>query len=325
MLAFGDSVTLGVGASVPERGWARRVAAARGESLVNGAVSGTQVAEMADAVYRIAVSRIAEDSPPPDRLWLAGYNDMRFWGCSPSGLASFGGSLAALLTYLALPPEGRVCAQSPVVALSGTWMTTPVYGGVVGRYSNQQGASLGAIVTGSTVYVGLTALTGVDAGGDAAIVVDGAEVIIAHCSGLPALGTGRPYAPLLVRVDGLAPGPHHIAVVVRSATGNVYVDWLGGNGDSALGAIVWLGDCLAMTPEWYGTFAPYAAGSSEAVRRFRIVTRAVVARLRGDGLAIRAVNVGDAFDLVRVADGVHPNDVGHAQIASAFLAAMAGG
>lgn len=71
LVAFGDSITCGLGASAPDRAYAARVAAAWGLPLVNCAISGAHL-------VHIAACAAATPLTPADTvIALVGYNDMR--------------------------------------------------------------------------------------------------------------------------------------------------------------------------------------------------------------------------------------------------------
>lgn len=101
-LAFGDSITVGIGASDLAHGWASRVAAQCGQALDNRAVSGTGVAEHLAAIGQ------ADVQPADTVLWLTGFNDQ--WRGTPID------QYAALLARaLALVPGAYVgtCLRQP--------------------------------------------------------------------------------------------------------------------------------------------------------------------------------------------------------------------
>jgi len=81
------------------------------------------------------------------------------------------------------------------------------------------------------------------------------------------------------------------------------------------GATLFLGDCLRDTAEGYALFPPFDQGSDVGVDAFNQIIHAQ--------LGVRHVFASAAFDPANtIADHIHPNDAGHAQIARAFLAAM---
>jgi lysophospholipase L1-like esterase len=71
LVAFGDSITVGVGASAPDRAYAALVAAAYGRCLVNRAASGSRIVE------QLAAIKATPLLPTDLVVFLAGYNDMR--------------------------------------------------------------------------------------------------------------------------------------------------------------------------------------------------------------------------------------------------------
>jgi lysophospholipase L1-like esterase len=84
---------------------------------------------------------------------------------------------------------------------------------------------------------------------------------------------------------------------------------------TANSATLFLGDCLRDTEEGYALFPPFDQGSDAAVTRFNAVIHAQP--------GVRQVGASAAFDPRNtIADLVHPNDAGHAQIAAAFLSVM---
>lgn len=90
LVAFGDSITEGIGTSSPDRAYAAIVARSLGYTLDNRAVGGSRIAEQA-AHIRAAALRSTDVV-----LWLTGYNDMR--GGTP--VAEYAAALAEALTLL---------------------------------------------------------------------------------------------------------------------------------------------------------------------------------------------------------------------------------
>jgi lysophospholipase L1-like esterase len=71
LLAFGDSITVGDGASAYTNGWAQLVARQTGLVLDNRAMSGTRMQEQQAAIAAATIT------PADTIVWLTGYNDMR--------------------------------------------------------------------------------------------------------------------------------------------------------------------------------------------------------------------------------------------------------
>src|SRR5688572_17128313 len=72
LVAFGDSITVGVGASSPERAYAAIVARHLGRTLDNRAIGATTLAQQLERAIRPAAL-----VPSDCVLFLTGYNDMR--------------------------------------------------------------------------------------------------------------------------------------------------------------------------------------------------------------------------------------------------------
>lgn len=107
LLAFGDSITAGLGGAHP---YAPQVAARLGYTLDNRAVSGTRAAE------HVAAIEAATFAPHDRALWLSGYNDMR----AGTALDAYADALRAGL------------AACPVPLLLGNCLRMQDYGTVPG-------------------------------------------------------------------------------------------------------------------------------------------------------------------------------------------------
>lgn len=107
LVAFGDSITYGLGASAPDRVYINQVAAAWGMPLRNCAVSGSHLAE-------IAACAAAQLLTPADTvLALVGYNDMR----AGTPLATFRQQLDGMLA--------DVCGRAGRVLIGNCLRMTP--------------------------------------------------------------------------------------------------------------------------------------------------------------------------------------------------------
>jgi lysophospholipase L1-like esterase len=72
LVCFGDSITVGQGASTPEHTYAAIVARTLGYTLDNRAIGATRIADQ--LAREILITRVR---PPDVALFLSGYNDMR--------------------------------------------------------------------------------------------------------------------------------------------------------------------------------------------------------------------------------------------------------
>lgn len=315
---FGDSVTVGVGASADRYKYANIIALENGWALSNKARSGTQLADEIPAIYSEAVE------PEGNYLILTGYNDMRNFGLDNNGLAQYRGALYAALAWLTIPDGEKIKASGGQVGYEGAWDASPSPGGF-GRSSSRRGAKAVFTVSGSVIYIGGAGMR--NGTGTFSVAVDGAPKGVYPCSLSRAPASGFPIAPFLVRLTGLSGGPHKVEIAVTSTAGNVYFDWAAGSGGThAARPRVFVGNALRMKREAYRFDAPYwNAGSDEAVSAINTIIRDVCRELSGDGGNVVHVDASAAFDPDTPdvgPDQIHPSDRGMEKIAAAFLGRM---
>lgn len=311
LYAFGDSITVGLSAT-PGYSYVSRIAQAKGWVVDNRAYNGHQVPDTAARVYGLPVQSDTVS------VWLAGFNDYRFFGASPVGFETYRNGVMALAAWLAIPETAKVRART----LSGDWGNTAAYG--LGRYHSTKGASLTFHVTGTVVYVAGIAM--VNGGGVFGVTVDGSPAGIGYCSGGALSLSGVGYSPFLVRIPGLRPGQHEVVVTVQSQVGNVFVDWVAGN---IAGPTLYLGGPLRMA-DYASAFVTsqnpaMTKGSDAIVRKYSEATREIARQLSSDGLDVVFVDPNSRYRPElgdETQPDVHPNDQGHARIAEAFLERM---
>lgn len=107
LVAFGDSITYGLGASAPDRAYINQVAAAWGMPLTNAAISGSHIIEIA------AQARAQLLTPADTVVSLVGYNDMR----AGTPLATFRAQLDGMLA--------DVCGRAGRVLIGNCLRMTP--------------------------------------------------------------------------------------------------------------------------------------------------------------------------------------------------------
>ena len=315
---FGDSIVRGVGASViGETNWTAVLGRDLGAEIANFGVDSSQVFDHADPVFA------ADIGPSSVSTWM-GVNDQRLWGSGADYRSAFASAHLAEMVWLALPNGAKVRAAGPEVALRGEWTANSyVYGGGLSVYSSAAGSSASMTVSGSTVYVAT-----IQQPGNSSVLrvsVDGVGYgDVSTASSVRPTLLGRSYGPALLRISGLAAGPHQVEVAVASADADnpAHVLWAAGSGgaDSAEAPTVFVGNVIRQT-----AFSYEAHGGSEAgVAAYGATVAENCALLRSDGLDVVCVDVTPHVDPDRdlEADGAHPNDVGHLHIAQAFRSAM---
>lgn len=316
--AFGDSITDGTGASAPANEYVALLAAARGWTVTNHAVSGDMVADQADPVFTLDVGNGQQST------LMLGTNDMRTYTSNVSKRAAFKAGHAALLAWLAIPDARKQKGQGRD-SVTGTWTNTSVYdGGSLGIQSIVPTSTATFTAYGSVVYVATILQNSIVA--TFSLTVDGVNRGTYSCAPGATITSvnGLTYMPALVRIPGLTEGPHTVVITVVSAsTSNpVYVLWVAGNLGHATkgGPNVWCGNVPRFTSAGYTA----SGGSDGDVAAFNAMIRDNVRVLSADGLNVALVDsaarLAPATDLDT--DGVHPDDSGHSVIAEAFLEAI---
>lgn len=315
LYGFGDSTFVGVGASSPSMSWPSQVAAAKSWTLDNYGISGSWIADQADAYFSVPAAKgdinLAELS----------VNDMRGIGTDSAQQSAFAAEALSVLAYRAIPDSSKVFGSGAVLA--GKWSTPNFYGGAICRDTADVGASAAFTVDGSVIYV-----TGIMQIGNAStwtLAVDGvSKGTFSTLSPLPWTGTyDRAYGPYGVRIAGLHSGRH--SVTFTSATGTdadnmAYFCWAGGNsGAGPAWPKVYQANTIRLTEAGYED-----GGSDLAVSQFNALLKTLDTTLSWDGLNITYVDISSSYapGTMASADGVHPDDAGYTAIANAALASM---
>jgi len=318
--AFGDSITVGFNASAEQFKYANIVARSIGWTLKNVAQSGSQLSDEIPVVYAESVA------PDGNSFILTGVNDMRNFGTDNAGLAYYQDALYAALAWLAVPDGEKIKGAGDNVVYTGVWDNTPFYNRI-GRRSSRRNDTAAFTVSGATIYIGSVAWFG--GTGAFSVTVDGTEKGTWSCSTTRKPASGAGYAPFLVRLTGLASGPHRVVLTVASDAGDVCFDWAAGTAGGAAtpGPNVFVGNSLRLRPAGYAAEAPlWNHGSDEAVAAINARIRTVCDDLARDGRNVFHVDASAVYDPmssdISTMDEIHPSDQGMAKIAAAFLAVM---
>jgi hypothetical protein len=322
--AFGDSVTVGIGAGFPIPGvnefqysFVNVLAGDLGLTASNHGIDGSQCQGQDVTLFQQGV--------PAQQLsvWLTGYNDMRADGENTASQATYSACLTSMLAYLAIPDTMKVTGQSASnIAFTGTWANDPTYS--IGKGSSTAGATATVTLNGAgTLYVVYGGGSGI--GGTFTITVDGGFPVAFNAGTCTTTSSG--YAPCTnyYRLPGLAAGVH--TVLLTETSGALYYEWA-----SIVPATlianppnVYVGNCIREPAAGYAQNPPDDNGSDAAVVEFNAIIAADVALLRGDGLYnVVYVDVSDAYNPAteQAGDNIHPGTTGHAAIAAAFYAAI---
>lgn len=319
LVAFGDSITLGTGASDQAHRYIEVVAAAKSWTLTNNGVSGARLNDpgITDAIYATTVTDTDNYS------LLIGTNNMHLNATDAAYQDSFRSNLAAVLAWSAISSGYKQTAVNRS-SETGTWTTNAgtIYGGM-GKKSTTNGSTMTFTAHGSAVYVGYIRTNA--GAGTFTVSVDGTvKANVATIGSVPARSdSAGAYGAGLIRIPNLMNVSHTVMITVTSPTNaanTVYIDWVSGNGliDSYTGPNVWCGNVILGTS--YGT----TGGSNTSVGQYNSAIGEVTTALASDGLLVGHVDCINAVDISSEldADGIHPNDAGHANMASAFLTHM---
>ncbi len=315
-LAFGDSITASL------TGYVSLIQNATGWIPNNQGVPGTQVADLGQ-IGRIMTNIVTADTRS---TWLVGYNDMRYFGALPAGRTMFRHTVSAGILWLTLPEESRVRAQSTNMVLTGPWTNGGLGDGQLAMYTEREGATATATVAGTVVYV--VGLASNDPRKDTfTVTVDGVDSGTFHFME-NLIGTtdkGRSIAPFVARIPGLPAGAHSVKLTAHTnGSAGVWLQFIAGN-DGPKGPMLWLGNCLRMVPESYGSFPPFNMGSDEQVLSFNQDIADLASLYSADGLGVILADASAVYTPESGVgpDKVHPNAAGNQQIADAFLNAIA--
>ncbi|MGL4899881.1 MAG: SGNH/GDSL hydrolase family protein, partial [Shewanella sp.] len=232
MIAFGDSITVGVGATAPQLSWFNQL-------TTNKAVSGNQAADVSKAVQQIAP--VSGDK----FTVVVGVNDHRTYRNDPMKQEFFKGFLRQALAWLSLPT--KIKARDAAMSYSGTWANTVA--NTFGKNSTQLGAKACATVSGNRVFVSYIVQNHAAAGGIAEVWIDGAMVGTLNSFGAMNTVNGASFAPACASFS-VPDGVHNVEVKLINSGKLFYLDYIAGNAD-ALQSPVKLGSIIRMSPAAY--------------------------------------------------------------------------
>jgi len=315
---YGDSITQGYdpnfpnGPPLPNR-FSTLLSAQCSLIESNEAVGGSQIVDSGesdmitgnDAIFGTNIS-----------VWLAGYNDMRFYGTNAAALSDNGTALESLAAWLALPTSQRVPWYTGAMLIGG-WGGNSLLGGLA--YTTLPGDFATFSFTGTTLLIG-TARGGT--GGNVTVVVDGTVTNIYSCLRTSAnTGHGRDYSAGLIIFTNLANTAHTATFTAQSA-GTTYLGWYAAYATNQSPMVVLCGT-LKIPAMGVGVGAPYINGSDEAAADYSLMisnaaNALAAARLNVKYVPAPVLDTNTDFEF----DWVHPNPSGHLTIKNALQAAF---
>jgi len=292
MQVFGDSISVGVGASTPSKSWVGLY------SPVNSAVSGYQAGDMSNQL----ASTLTDDN----YALAIGTNDVRIYKDNATKKGYFESFLRHCLAWLAYP--NRVRARD--MTITGAWSNTSVNS--FGRYSLVNGATIKATVTGAKIFVGYIIQNALGAVSTADVYIDGVIVGSISCDGYTvAMNTqnGATYANAC-KVFNVAYGEHLVEIVNTSVNGKyLYVNYVACEQSSPA---IKVSNIIKMSASAYA-----ALGISQATTD---AYNAIINNVLQDFSTVLVDNYSVIDPSIHLtSDGVHPNDLGHSVIHTSFV------
>jgi hypothetical protein len=319
--AFGDSVTYGIGASVPGNAYIPLLVAASGLTVANHGIVAQLSADQAAYVYAKTVTAASIST-------LLFVNDELYYSTAQQRDA-YRQILLGEMSWLAIPAAQKILGTDTAhITYAGTWLTEIIYH--LGKCSTTNGSTATVSVTGSAIVIGSIAFSlGSNTAGTFTLSVDGTVVgtYPSEFTGSITTPFNLSYAPYGIVIRGLSNTAHTVVITVTSPTaGNnpVYLNWIAGIDESVpqVGAYVYMANTFRQKAAGYISFG----GSDANVALCNTLLAEDVALLASMGLNVSLVDLESLIDpaVDLISDGLHPNDLGHAKIARAFAVAIVG-
>lgn len=296
MINFGDSITVGVGASQPTKSWVGLL------TPINTAVSGSQAAEVANAVQTAPASDLY--------TFMIGTNDVRIYKDNPTKQQYFKKFLFSALAFVSMPL--KLSARS--MTATGQWSNTEVNS--FGRVTNKNNASLKATFTGCKVYLSYIIQNHVNATGVGHVYIDGVLVGIISSDGYNVSMTtqnGLSYASAC-DVFYTTEGTHEIEIINQSPNGKLlYINWIAVDQPKPK---IYISNIIKLSNSIYAQL-----GITEQTTN---AYNAIIEEVANHFDACLVDNCSCIDPAIHLTDGVHPNNAGHQIIKDSFSEAMKG-
>ena len=297
MKFIGDSVVVGVGASVPALSWVGLCAP------VNKGLSASQAADM---------SRVAQEEYPPVgwetyNIGVDG-NDAAKYKTDAGKQAFFKNTLRATIAWLLLTDKKTGWGPQAWITFGGTWTQSPSPC-PCGKYTTQAGASASATVSGTTVWIGLSEGDYVDMSESVTVTIDGIDrgTFSVKRPGITTI-LGQWWGRCAWYFGGLSAGNHTVVITNNQSGKFLHLDWIAGS-DQADPSLVRVGNMVKATAWRYAN----DGYTQSVIETYNTIIADVVAEFTANSLRVLLVDQFSVFDPVtQAADQYgHPNDVGY--------------
>jgi lysophospholipase L1-like esterase len=349
---YGDSVTVGFNPNAGQPNLTNRFSALLCTNLLmteaNEGVSGSQ---MSDAESDAITSNGAISNSTAS-VWLAGYNDVFWYGSDPAAEAINTETVESMAAWLAIPTSMRV-SETNTANYSMTndsfyyfpgWNQTATLGGLA---LSGQAEPASFYFSGTTLVIGTAQLAG---SGSVTVTVGDCDpanqtlgsiysTTVYSCNRTAgATGPGpypspawanRLYSPGLIIITNLTSNRHY-AYFTPQSSATTWLGWYAGLSTNLLPKVILAGtfkpansDYADFHPTYQGAPADYTLGSAAAADQYSLILSNAAVTLSAIGLNVKWVPVPilDASTNY-FSDGIHPNASGHQKLANAIQAAF---
>lgn len=209
--SFGDSITYGVGATIPydQHSYIYHLNTLRGWAIANRAVSASMTYDQAAELFRYTIEENSTSTI------MIGTNDRTRYGtASQYRMDCFKEAHMACLVWMGVADLYRVYPNSTAATYVGTWSNSS-YGKIVSKYSGTVNNTVTVPFSGKTVYVHYLKVDGYV--GTVDVKVDGVTKATINVAG-PGVTTnlGVTQGPGLIRITGLIDGPHTLLLTLST-------------------------------------------------------------------------------------------------------------
>lgn len=223
LLTFGNSITVGLNATVQDSAYVNRVAAYYGLPLTNKGVSST-------VAYQACASNLAYINPGHSAMvtFCIGLNDYRNNGGGATMYRGVKNAYEAAMVNQFL--ESYVSASDVAVTRYGSWTinynAATNSGGktTTAAYSSTTDDSLTTDITGTSVALGVIGLFG--SLKDCIVYIDGV-IVDSFSTSAQTANTGTTYQSMGKYYTGLSSGVHHVKVKVGPGSNFLLIDYIG--------------------------------------------------------------------------------------------------
>ena len=344
---YGDSVTYGYNPSQPSTPLTNRFTTllcnqySMIESNFGFIGSGTQIADGGESDV---ISTNFAISPTNVSVWLAGYNDMRYFGTNAAALADNAAAVESLAAFLAIPTAQKIPYNDTDIANGGIYYSpgwSPVPAALSGLETcNVPGQPAAFFFSGSTLLIGTARLAGTggsvlayvhDMVNSVEVTTNGSTNIyscLRTCTNTAPVSTGditgnRSYSAGLIVFTNLSNLPH-IAYFVPQTANSIFFGWYAAYSTNQTPKVI-LAGTLKMPEFQYqnSSLAPYTNGSDFAADEYSGIISNAAVTLSSLMLNVKYAPV-PALDTNTdwATDYIHPNPSGHLKIKNSLQTAF---